>query len=230
MSSEQALLDEVFEAIVVEHTEGVRQDEVAMARREYEERRGRVFEDEALWERYSQAFLEWYVLERITEGSSFPPAASTLAALRGRDGAERHADAMRAWLTSHRSLFEVRALHDGRVELIDLLGGARFAVAEPRALHGVTVGDVAELRVIGFCGSVLFGRTFLFHPTGTRPAITALARRVIARGGDRREIMDTCASLRVRCERYKHVDAVRLYEAAADGRAGGFGAAAGAVR
>ena len=119
---------------------------------------------------------------------------------------------MRAWLTSHRSLFEVRGLHDGRVEVLDLLGGARFAVAEPRAMPGVAVGDVAELRLIGFAGEVLFGRTFLFHPPGTRLAIGALARRVIGRGGDRRDVMDDCATLRVRCERYKHVDAVRLYE------------------
>jgi hypothetical protein len=123
-------------------------------------------------------------------------------------------------------LFEVRGLKDGRVQLIDILGGGHFAVAEPRALPGVTPGDVAELRVIGFAGEVLFGRTFLFHPSGTRSAIAELARRVMDAGGSRREVMDRCAVLRVRCERYKHVDAVRLYEAMRLGTVGSVGSGA----
>ncbi|HUH00473.1 MAG TPA: hypothetical protein VML75_00680, partial [Kofleriaceae bacterium] len=72
---------------------------------------------------------------------------------------------------------------------------------------------VAELRLIGVGGQVVFGRTFCFHPSGTREAIAAHARRMLAAGGDRREVMDHCASLRVRCERYRHVSALRVYEA-----------------
>jgi hypothetical protein len=79
-------------------------------------------------------------------------------------------------------------------------------------MHGVSVGDVAELRVIGFDGDVVFGRTFIFHPHGTRDAILAHARRIIGAGGDRRAVLDHAAALRVKVEHYRHMPAARVYE------------------
>lgn len=185
-------------------------EDVSAARKSFDERRGRVFEDEELWERWTQAFLEWYVLERVAPDADAPPVVLALRA----EAEPPRAAALRALVTSQRSLFEVRALRPGGVELHDLLGGGEFAVDEQRALHGVTVGDVAELRLVGVGGQVVFGRTFCFHPSGTREAISSHARRILAAGGERREVMDHCASLRVRCERYRHVSALRVYEAA----------------
>ena len=127
---------------------------------------------------------------------------------------QRKVAALSAWLTSHRSLFEVRALREGRVELLDILGGGWFAVAEQRSMAGVSVGDVAELRLVGFEGDVRFGRTFLFHPPDTREAIIAHAEQMSADGLERCDIVEFCASLRIRCERYRHVSPRRVYEAA----------------
>ncbi len=188
--------------------------DLVAARTDHDERRGRVFEDEDLWESWSQAFLEWYVLER-PRADGPPPA---VAAVAGESDPERAA-ALRALCRSHRSLFEIRALRPGSVDLHDLIGGGEFRVDESRALYGVEVGDVAELRLVGFAGRVLFGRTFCYHPTGTRDAIAKHVARIRGRGGERREVMDFCAALRVRCERYRNVQAVRVYEAA-DGRRG----------
>ncbi len=184
-------------------------DDIARARREYDDRRGRVFEDEELWELWTQGFLEWYVVEGVTGAT--PPA---LAYLAERANDARRQAAVRAWLTSYRSLFEVRTLKEGQVELFDLLGGGIFSVAEPRAMHGVSIGHVAEMRVVGFEGDVLFGRTFCFHPEGTGQAILKHARRIYQQGGDRRDVIDYCASLRIRCERYRHVSPARIYETA----------------
>jgi hypothetical protein len=190
------------------------------ARKEYHERRDRVFEDQPLWEAWTQAFLEWYVIERphadAPDAPGAPPAARYLAPyLASIDpGDERRRTALRAWLTSYRSLFEVRALRAGQVELVDLLGGGQFLVDEQRALAGVSVGDVAELRLIGFEDRVRFGKTFCFHPAGTRDAIVTHARRMVEQGHGRRDIMDLCARLRVRCERYRHVSPVRVYQTA----------------
>lgn len=195
-------------------------EDLAAARKDYDDRRGRVFEDEDLWEKWTQAFLEWYLLERVPPGADVPPAAIALES----DDYRSRAAAVRAVLCSHRSLFEVRSLRPGTVELFDMLGSAEFSVSEERVLYGVSPGDVAELRLIGFEGDVLFGRTFCFHPRGTREAIAAQARRILGDGGDRRDVMDYCASLRIRCERYRHVTASRVYEAAASDfpRGGGF--------
>ena len=146
--SAAALLDEVIEELYARHTADA--EAAGLARREYEERRGKVHQDDELWEPWSAAFVEWYVVERVAPTAtrcrrrSRRIASSPPPAIRARD-------VVRALVTSQRSLFEVRAMARGRIELLDLLGGAEFHVDEQRALHGVEVGDVAELRLVG-CG------------------------------------------------------------------------------
>jgi hypothetical protein len=205
-----AIVDEVMDDMIQRFGSGTHIEDIALARKEFDDRRGRVFEDEELWEEWTRAFLEWYVVERVEPGREYPPAARAL--VDEEDGAR--AAVIRALLTSHRSLFEVRRMRVSEIELRDIINGAEFAVAEERVLHGVSPGDIAELRLIGFDESVLFGRTFCFHPSGTRVAIMTHARRILDAGGDRRDVIDYCASLRIRCERYRHVSATRVYEAA----------------
>lgn len=198
----------VFDRLVADGTrDGAR---VAAARQDYEARRGKVFEEEELWETWSANFIEWYVLEAPRDDRG-PVAHDALAAARA-DGDEPRAAAIRAWLTSHRSLWSVERLGAGWVELLDLLGGALVRVTEPRELAGVAVGEVAEVRVLGFAGAVWFGRSFLYHPRGTRDALLELARVVTAAGGDRRAILDDAAQLRARVLRYRHVPPAKLYE------------------
>ena len=186
--------------------------EVSRARAEYEARRGLVREDEELWELWSQIFVEWFALEWTGGDDDRPPAARMLA--RTPDG--KDADTLRAWLRSQRALCEILAMRPGAVRVRDLLRGGLFEVTEKRSLHGVEVGDVAEVRLIGFDGRVRFGRTFLFHPSGARAAIEEQVAQRLAQGLSPEEILDHCAQLRLRTERYRHVDPVRVYRAAGD--------------
>lgn len=208
-ASPAALLDQVIEELYARHTADA--EAATPARREYEERRGKVHQDDELWEPWSAAFVEWYVIERVVPGDTVPPAAVTSRELAADDP---RAVAMRALVTSQRSLFEVRALGSGtrRIELLDLLGGAVFHVDEQRALHGVEVGDVAELRLIGLGGEVRFGRTFIYHPASARAAIVERARALLAKGSSRRDVIDHVAQLRVQVTRYRHMPPARVYE------------------
>ena len=182
--------------------------EVSRAREVYESRRGLVREDEELWDLWSQIFVEWFALE----WSGGEDAARILAA--APDG--REAGTLRAWLRSQRALVEVLTMRPGAVRVRDLLRGGLFEVAEKRSLHGVDAGDIAEVRLVGFEGRVRFGRTFLFHPTGTRAVIEEQVAQRLAQGLSPEDILDHCAQLRLRTERYRHVDPVRVYRAAAD--------------
>ena len=202
-----ALLDRVTEELYARHTADT--EAAGVARREYEERRGRVHQEDELWEAWSAAFVEWYVVERVAPGGALPPAVETYREL---DPADPRAPVVKALVTSHRSLFEVRSMARGRVELLDLLGGAELAVDEQRALHGVEVGDVAELRLIGVAGEVRFGRTFIYHPKSARSAIVDRARALLAKGATRRDVIDHIAQLRVQVTRYRHMPAARVYE------------------
>jgi hypothetical protein len=204
MAGDARELDAALDALVERFAAG---GEIARARADYAERTGRVFEEDEIFEARTVSFLEWYVLERPLDGDGLTPVARALA----EDGDGAHRAAWTAWATSHRSLFRVLALRDGDVRLVDLVGGAAFAVDERRRLHGVAVGDVVEARLIGWRDRVRFGRTFCFHPGEARKAIVAQVRRVLAAGGTRLDAVDAIAALRVRCLRYKHVEPARVY-------------------
>jgi len=203
-----ALLDAVAEFLYARHTADP--EAASAARREYEERRGKVHQDDELWEPWSAAFVEWYVIERVAPGEARPAAARTYRELAA--AGDPRAEAVAALVTSHRSLFEIRAMARGRIELLDLLGGAAFNVDEQRALHGVEVGDVAELRLVGIAGEVQFGRTFIYHPKAARGAIVERAHAMLATGSSRRDVIDHVAQLRVQVTRYRHMPVARVYE------------------
>jgi hypothetical protein len=206
--SAAALLEQVTEELYARHTADVAAAQVA--RLEYEERRGKVHQDDELWEAWSAAFVEWYVVERVAPGETVPAAARTYRELAA--AGDPRADVARALVTSQRSLYEIRAITRGRIELLDLLGGAVFHVDEQRALHGVEVGDVAELRLIGIAGEVQFGRTFIYHPKAARGAIVERARAMLGGGATRRDVIDHIAQLRVNVTRYRHMPVARVYE------------------
>jgi hypothetical protein len=214
--STAALLEQVTEELYARHTQDT--EAAGLARREYEERRGKVHQDDELWEPWSAAFVEWYVVERAlsagepaaTSGDHLPPAALTYRKMAAAGDAR--APMVKALLTSQRSLYEVRALGKGRIELLDLLGGAEFVVNEQRAMVGVEVGDVAELRLVGTNGEVRFGRTFIYHPKAARAAIVERARGMLAKGASRRDVIDQVAQLRVQVTRYRHMAPARVYE------------------
>jgi hypothetical protein len=210
-------LDAVTEELYARHTAD--SDAAATARAEYELRRGKVHQDDELWEPWSAAFVEWFVVERVAPASPpgeadsiarLPPAALSYRELAAAD--DPRAPLVRALVTSHRSLFEVVAMARGRIELLDLLGGAEIYVNEQRTLHGVEVGDVAELRLVGAGGEVRFGRTFIYHPKTARAAIVERARAMLAKGASRRDVIDQIAQLRVQVTRYRHMPAARVYE------------------
>lgn len=205
-----ALLDQVTEELYAQHTADT--EAAGLARREYEERRGKVHQDDELWEAWSAAFVEWYVVERVGEGG-MPPAVRSFREL--RDAGDPKASVVSALVTSQRSLFEVRALaktSGGKITLLDLLGGAEFHVDEQRQMVGVEVGDVAELRLVGAGNEVRFGRTFIYHPKEARAAIVERARGMLAKGASRRDVIDQIAQLRVQVTRYRHMPPSRVYE------------------
>src|SRR6185295_1880108 len=88
---------------------GSNADEAVRAREEYATRTGKVFEDDAeLFESRTASFLEWYVVERPLPREGVAPI---VVSYRHELDPVRKA-AMRAWATSHRSLFVIEDLAD----------------------------------------------------------------------------------------------------------------------
>lgn len=207
--STPAQIERTLDALVAGHD--VADATVGLARKHYEAKRGNVHQDEELWEIWSAGFVEWFVIE-CTTATSGPSLALTGAMHWRSRGDERTATIATALATSHRSLFEIMAMRNGRVEVLDLLGGARFFVVEPRSMVGVEIGDVAELRLLGIDDDVYFAKTFVYHPKAARDDIVAHAQTVLRQGGDRLDAVDAIAVLRAYVPRYRHLPPARIYK------------------
>ena len=185
--------------------------ETVKAREEWAEKAGRVFDDDALYEERTTAFLEWYALERELPSGKVP-AERFLAEekLDDKEGAWVHALA-----TSHRSLFEVQKVHDGVILLDDLLSGGSFAVTERRRLPGIEDSEILEARLVANVMTppeLLFTRAFQFHPREAFPELKRQAERARKAGEARAETLFRFLRLRLKALRYKHVTADKIYK------------------
>ncbi len=203
-----ATLSRCTEALIARYGNSEFDDELRLAKHSYSERRGRVFEDDEQWERFTRGFLEWYVVERPWRDTGLAPAV-----LAQRDEEDlRSLGALRALASSQRCLAEIHAVKKGEMVVLDLVGGAEFLVQEERSLIGLEVGDVVEIRLLGFEGMISLGRTFLFHPTGTAAAIAKIIVMMRKQSASRADIIDHMALLRSRSQSYRHVSPIRIYE------------------
>jgi hypothetical protein len=203
-------LEKAFDGLVERFTGDAYKNEVARARGEYDERTGRVFEEDELYEARTLAFLEWYVLSWPVVGVGRPSVEIAIGDPWG--AGDETQQAWRAWARSHLSVFGVTELGEGEVELEDLVGGGRFLVDERRRLHGVSEGDVLTARLIGWRDKIRFGRTFTYHPAAAWKAIEQNAARRRSGGASRQDIVAEVEAQRVKALRYKHVAPEKLYE------------------
>jgi hypothetical protein len=184
--------------------------EAMRAREEFFDRAGKVFDDDAeLFEGRMASFLEWYVLERPLAGIGLSPVACAI-----EEGAALPADERRvlaALASSHHSVFELFAITGEMLDVEDLIGGARFAVRERRKPLGMAAGDLFEARVVWDGETIVFGRTFLFHPPDAREVVLDWIEKAVAAGTAREEILFHLSRQHIRWHRHGHVGAAKVY-------------------
>ncbi|HEY7955221.1 MAG TPA: hypothetical protein VII38_08000 [Polyangia bacterium] len=186
------------------------QAELMHAREEWEERAGRVFDDDPLYEERTTAFLEWYALERVGASGRLP-AERFLAEERLEDLDGRWVAAL---ARAHRSLFEVRELKEGAIGLDDLLSGSAFVVTERRKLPGIAEGEIFEARLVANVVTppeVLFTRAFQFHPREAAGELKRVCEQARKAGEPRAATLFRLLSLRLKALRYGHVAAAKIY-------------------
>lgn len=180
--------------------------QMVQARREWDEKRGRVYDDDEVFEAHVAGFLEWYLLEReLPDGQ--PPA---VAALRGEAAAEEER-LLRALVYSHRSLFEVVDAFPRELLLSDLIGDGLWRIDQDPPLDGVDPGDIFEARLIPWEGRVVFGPAFCFHPRQARESIHALLRQAEREARIGPELVFAFAEMRLRQSRFRNIVVERIY-------------------
>jgi hypothetical protein len=184
--------------------------EAMRAREEYFDRAGKVFDDDAeLFEGRMAAFLEWYVLDRPLAGIGLTPVACAIEEGIALPADERRA--LAALAASHHSVFELHATSGETLDIEDLIGGARFAVRERRKPLGMAAGDLFEARLVWDGQTVIFGRTFLFHPPDARDVVLDWIEKSVAGGVAREEIMFHLSRQHIRWHRQGHIAAAKVY-------------------
>ncbi|HEY7371503.1 MAG TPA: hypothetical protein VIF57_04940 [Polyangia bacterium] len=184
--------------------------EAMRAREEFFDRAGKVFDDDAeLFEGRMASFLEWYVLERPMAGIGLAPVACAIEEGAGLPVDERRT--LAALASSHHSVFELHAVAGEMLDVEDLIGGARFAVRERRKPLGMVVGDLFEARLVWDGETIVFGRTFLFHPPDAREVVLDWVEKAVAGGAAREEILFHLSRQHIRWHRHGHVGAAKVY-------------------
>jgi hypothetical protein len=196
-------LEKLIDRVVAEAAADT--EDLKAARAEWDERTGKVHDDEPLYEERSTAFVEWFALER-PGGAGLTPVERLLQRL-PEDDADRAGLALLA--RTHRSFFVVRRVRAPHVELEDLLTGCWFRVFERRQPLGLDEGDVFEARLCARAdasGDVLLTRAIQFHPPEARLALPGHHREA-----KREDTLFRLARLRWKAARWGHVPPERIY-------------------
>ena len=212
-------IQSLVERLATVYAEGENKVEALRAREVYFDRAGKVFDDDGdLFEGRMASFLEWYIIERgFRDG---PPPAVRAAAESGAPFSDEERRAAVFAATSHRSLFELAVIAGDRLEVDDLMGGARFSVTERRSTIGFEPGALFEARVMWDGKTVVFGKTFLFHPSDARESVLKLLDRAPELGLTPTDVLFRLSRRYVRWHRFGHLAAAKIYASDGEGHGG----------
>ncbi len=166
---------ELFDAILEQFGAGAYQTEVRAARAQYFERLADMREDDPSYERLTQCFLYWYVIDRPLDGGAETPLQRFAGELERSDPRWRTCAELAA---SVHGLFEVLRLEPGGAQLRELFTLEPLRVSERRQLAGLERGDVLEARLVPIGDRLVFASGAFVHQPR---AAGALIQRAVTR-------------------------------------------------
>jgi hypothetical protein len=193
---------------------GVQHDvELRLARTQFDKRRGRVFDDDAIYEDHMALFLEWYVIERHAGCQTRPVVRELSRKALGSEDREILVSLAR----SYRSVFEVvghlSPHKKGGVQAIrlyDLVKSSYWAARWWHPVEGMSQGEIFEARLLPWRGDVVLGPSMLFHPTNARKLIHGLIESW-QQSGELALAADRLAAMRLRQSRFRNISMENIY-------------------
>lgn len=204
-------LSATFDALVQWAMTSERQDDVVAGRAEYSQLAGEVFEEDRQLELRLAGFLEYYLCDRVAPWAGATPARARYLEALQREPPERAA-AWRAFTETWHGLFRVTRLEEGVVRVRSLSARSEVEITERRALHGLSVGDVLEARLVPFGEVLSFSGAWVWHPHAAAPLIVAEAERRRRAGLPERELLFDCARRSLKADRYRQIAIEKIYD------------------
>jgi hypothetical protein len=200
-------LDKILEV----YSKGNYYEEVKLAKEEFFARVGQVAEGSDKFETQMNAFLDWYLYDRPLLKSEICPVKMFVFDHLKSVSQEEH-DIYHDLTKSNHSIFELLKVKEGDVYLKDLFSGEKYIVEDSDINLGFTKGDVFEGRLIRFKDKLVFGSSFVFHPTDVKSFIVKEIKKV--RSLDPKthlKLMHRLAMMRIKSEQYTHIDVRHIY-------------------
>jgi hypothetical protein len=209
--SEAAQFQPWLDELVAFATPEARKDELVVARKEFFDSTGEIFEDDKQFDARMSSLLEYFLFDRPREAGLTPAAELYGRVL--KEGPPERAAAFRSFTETVHGLFEVRKLGKGWVMLRELFTGLDFQVTERRQLAGLTKGDVLEARLIPFGGHFWFSAAFVWHPRNAVPSILKEVKRRKKKGvALPAEFLADCSRRSLKADRYRNIAIEKIYE------------------
>ncbi|MHB8878020.1 MAG: hypothetical protein ACYC8T_30355 [Myxococcaceae bacterium] len=186
--------------------------DLLVAKAEYAQLTGEVFEDDKQFEMRMASFLDYFLYDRKSPVSGKTPAEECYEE-RLRTATPEAATAFRSFTETVHGLFEVRKLGKGTVRLRELFSGKDFEVTERRQLAGLTKGDLIEARLVPFGGHLWFSVAFCCHPPASFKPILREVKRRKKKEPQRspRELTWECSKMALKVDRYQQIAVDKIY-------------------
>lgn len=200
-----------FDRLVEFASSGALEEEVRTARVDYFAEIGEVHEDEPSFEARTEAFIEWYVLDRVIPSKNQTPLELFLSVQRDALGDDEIA-VYQGFRASFRSLFEFQKVRRDHLLVRDLASMKKLPIFERRQPRGLEKGSIFDARVVRFGDHDIFTRGIIHHPREARRVILDAVKRVhdLPRE-DFARLRRRLSRARLRCDHYRRVDVERLY-------------------
>ena len=188
-------------------------EEVVEAKKQYLDRVGAPFEEEAMFESRMDAFLEHFVCDRPLRAEGITPAMLHYRQALVQGPASLAQD-FAVLIATRYGLYEVEKIRAGSVSLRALVSGLPFTVTERRGVVGLNVGAVLECRLIPHGGTYLFSNTWCVHPQGAEAPIRKRVVELLKPTGrfDEEALVADCANRALKAGRYRQITIDKIYD------------------
>lgn len=206
----QQTIDDVIDEIGSRYAKDEYEEEILLAREEFDALRGKVFDDDTIFVDHMRMFLQWYVLERPLLNATLAPIYIDLKNDALNDMMLPSAIAL---AKSYRSLFEVTKVERDGLQLYDLIQSSYWWIPLDKVADGMDQNDIFETRILPISGVLHLCKTVMHHPKSAHDAIHRLIDERC-----KRKILDwrlvfEIAEMRLRYSRFRNIDVNHIYRA-----------------
>ena len=196
-----------YEDLVRFASSGSFEDELKLAKAEFIEQTGELFESDPSFEQRIASFLEWYTMDRkVSTVANSTPAKLFIEHLQsGLTTPEILA--LRPLTRSTLSLFEIRRIKERHFKLVDILSNEKWDATSSKAFVGIEPGDIIQARLFPWENTQAISDNIIPTPKAPRKIIVKAAKefRKNFYGYSKIQMVQRIAFLTNRSARYKHL-------------------------